>query len=220
MSILVSIVVTAVIGAAAGYGCGWIADSVIEEGTGKKPRPSGVYFAVAGGLLAAALSAAAGGELATLRLAVFMLMLAGIALADAKAMLIPDTLSIGGAALGVLLSGLPGAPGFVPALIGCGGALLFMVIIATLGSIVFRKEAMGGGDIKMLAMIGAFCGPSGAFVALFAGALAAVVVALPFGTRGRVIPFGVFLAAGGALAGFFGQEVMSGYGSLIMRIAG
>ena len=103
--------------------------------------------------------------------AVFTTLLLAIALTDARTYLIPDELSLGGAALGLVLSPLPGAPAPFESLVGAvvGGALLLAV--AWVGNALFQREAMGGGDVKMLAMIGAFVGWRGVFLTLFLGAL-------------------------------------------------
>ena len=77
-----------------------------------------------------------------------------------------------------------------------------MYLIAVAGRIVFKKEAMGGGDVKMLAMIGAFCGWQGVLFTVFAGSLAGSMI---FGfinyvlKREKLVPFGLFLAVGAAL---------------------
>lgn len=110
---------------------------------------------------------------------IFMTLLLAIALTDVRTYLIPDELSIGGMLLGLLLSLLPGGVTPVSSLIGtvAGGALL--LVVAWLGGIVFRKEAMGGGDIKMLGMIGAFTGWRGVFLTLFLGALLGSILYAP-----------------------------------------
>ncbi|MBA2565367.1 MAG: prepilin peptidase [Gemmatimonadetes bacterium] len=101
----------------------------------------------------------------------FTTLLLAIALTDLRTYLIPDELSIGGALLGLLVSLLPGGLTPLHSLVGAvvGGGLLYAV--AWLGALVFRKEAMGGGDIKMMAMVGAFVGWQGVFLTLFIGSL-------------------------------------------------
>jgi leader peptidase (prepilin peptidase)/N-methyltransferase len=107
---------------------------------------------------------------------VFTTLLLAIALTDVRTYLIPDELSVGGLVLGLLLSLLPGGLKPLDALLGAvlGGALLLGV--AWLGARLFRKEAMGGGDIKMLAMVGAFTGWRGVFLTLFLGALLGSII--------------------------------------------
>jgi leader peptidase (prepilin peptidase)/N-methyltransferase len=107
---------------------------------------------------------------------VFITLLLAIALTDVRTYLIPDELSVGGMVLGILLSLLPGGLTPLDALLGAvaGGGLLLGV--AWLGAHMFGKEAMGGGDIKMLAMVGAFTGWRGVFLTLFLGALMGSII--------------------------------------------
>jgi leader peptidase (prepilin peptidase)/N-methyltransferase len=81
------------------------------------------------------------------------------------------------------------------------------------------REGMGLGDVKLLAMIAAFLGLSGALLALFAGVLAAALyglalLALRRATAASKLPFGSFLAAGGLFAALFGPGLLAWYGSL------
>lgn len=112
---------------------------------------------------------------------------------DLDHMIIPDRFSIGGMVLGVLLSicfpALQGVEASMPivdnikagvlsimgALIGAG----LVYWIAVLGEVVFRKPAMGEGDVKFVGFIGAFCGWQGAVFSMFGGALIGSVVLLP-----------------------------------------
>lgn len=112
---------------------------------------------------------------------------------DLDHMIIPDRFSIGGMVLGVGLSfafpvlhaveGLPlvahlqsGLKAAIGALVGAG--LVYWV--AVLGEIVFRKPAMGEGDVKFVGFIGAFCGWQGAVFAMFGGALIGSIILLPY----------------------------------------
>jgi leader peptidase (prepilin peptidase)/N-methyltransferase len=111
---------------------------------------------------------------------------------DLDHMIIPDRFSIGGMVIGVVLSfifpalhgveGLPvvaniqsGVTAIIGALIGAG----LVYWIAVLGEIVFRKPAMGEGDVKFVGFIGAFCGWQGAVFAMFGGALVGSAILLP-----------------------------------------
>ncbi len=111
---------------------------------------------------------------------------------DLDHMIIPDRFSIGGMVIGVILSfifpslhGLEGMPlvsnihSGVTAIIGAliGAGLVYW--IAALGEIIFRKPAMGEGDVKFVGFIGAFCGWQGAVFSMFGGALMGTVVLLP-----------------------------------------
>ena len=143
---------------------------------------------------------------------VFLTLLLAIAVADLRFYIIPDELSVGGAVLGLALAFLPGAPTILQALVGAvvGGGVLW--IVAIVGTWAFRKEAMGGGDIKMLAMIGAFLGWKGALLTIFLGALAGTLVFVPLAWKtDRLVPFGVFLAVGAALALTVGDDLLAWY---------
>jgi len=124
---------------------------------------------------------------------------------DIDHMIIPDRFSIGGMLLGVLLSAVfpalhhaeaPAPAGHVQgAILASLGALVgsgLVYWIAILGEIVFRKPAMGEGDVKFVGFIGAFCGWQGALCAVFGGALIGSVALAPAlawrrlaGERGR-----------------------------------
>jgi leader peptidase (prepilin peptidase)/N-methyltransferase len=119
---------------------------------------------------------------------------------DFDHMIIPDRFSIGGMVIGVAISicfpslhGIEGQPildniqagvvSIIGALIGAG----LVYWIAVLGEIVFRKPAMGEGDVKFVGFIGAFCGWQGAVFAMFGGALLGSIILLPILLIGRLL---------------------------------
>lgn len=141
-----------------------------------------------------------------------MTLLLAIAVADLRFYIIPDELSLGGAVLGLALAFLPGEPTILGALLGAavGGGVLW--IVAIVGTWAFRKEAMGGGDIKLMAMIGAFLGWRGALLTIFLGALAGTIVFVPIAWKtDKLVPFGLFLAVGAALAFYVGDDLLRWY---------
>ncbi|MYA32696.1 MAG: prepilin peptidase [Gemmatimonadales bacterium] len=144
--------------------------------------------------------------------AVLFTLLLAIAVIDARHYVIPDALSLGGCAAGLALSVLPGSTRPFTAI---GGALLgfaLLYVVGRLGEKVFRKPALGGGDVKMMAMVGAFLGPGGALLTIFLGALAGSLVYGPVSLRtGKPVPFGTFLALGGAVAFLFGDTLFDWY---------
>jgi leader peptidase (prepilin peptidase)/N-methyltransferase len=142
----------------------------------------------------------------------FLTLLLAIAVTDARFYVIPDELSLGGAVLGVALALLAGRPTLQEAAIGAvaGGGALWL--IAILGTWAFKKEAMGGGDIKLMTMIGAFLGWKGALLTVFLGALAGTLVFVPIAWRSdKLVPFGLFLAVGAALALYLGDPLLDWY---------
>lgn len=149
----------------------------------------------------------------------FVTILLAIAVADLRFYIIPDELSLGGAVLGIVLAGIlelrgvaPGGIGLQEAVLGAvaGSAVLWIVAIA--GEKALGKEAMGGGDIKMMALIGAFLGWKGALLTIFLGALAGTLVFVPISMRSdRLVPFGLFLALGAGLTLHLGAPLLDWY---------
>jgi leader peptidase (prepilin peptidase) / N-methyltransferase len=156
---------------------------------------------------------------AALSSALFFTILLGIALSDGRTYIIPDEFSIGGMVIGLGLSFIPGGIDPLSAFLGAlvGGGLLWLV--AVVGEWVFKKEAMGGGDIKMLAMIGAFIGIQGVLLTLFLGALFGSVVFGPISLKtGKLVPFGIFLALGAAIAEIWGNQLVAWYMQTIVGV--
>lgn len=139
---------------------------------------------------------------------------------DLEHQIIPDEVSLGGLAAGVLLSTLmPSIHGetiwwrsLLHSLAGAlmGGAIIYAT--GVVGSFIFRKEAMGGGDVKLLAMLGAFLGWKKVILAFFL----APVLALPLGLfllvkRVRVIAYGPFLSLAGWVCFLWGDKIINWY---------
>lgn len=100
-----------------------------------------------------------------------------------------------------------------------GVALLLLAIRGTYKALR-KRDGMGLGDVKMLAMIAAFLGFWPAVLAMFVGVLTAAVYSVGLVMRGRAgaatrIAFGSFLAVGGLVAAVFGQRVVEWYGGLL-----
>lgn len=153
-----------------------------------------------------------GPEWPALSTALFFTLLLGIALTDARTYIIPDEFSVGGTVLGLALSFAPGGIDPLRAVTGAAFGFGLLWLVAVVGQWAFRKEAMGGGDIKMLAMIGAFLGIPGVLLTLFLGALLGSVVFGPISLRtGKLVPFGIFLAAGAAIAEPWGDDLVGWY---------
>jgi len=173
---------------------------------------------LATGLIWAGAFAAHGPAWESLRGAVFLTILLGIALADARYYIIPDEFSIGGTVLGLASAFLPGGVGWLEAAIGAAVGFAVLWAIGRLGKLAFRKDAMGGGDIKMMAMVGAFLGAPGVLLTLFLGAALGALIFGPISYRtGKLVPFGIFLAAGAAVAYGWGDALVGWYLDTILR---
>ena len=153
-----------------------------------------------------------GASLHALAGAVFGTILLGIGVTDARHYLIPDQYTLGGLVLALLLSLGGGVHGFLQALLGAATGFALLYAVAQGGAWLFKEEAMGGGDIKMMAMIGAFVGWRGVLVTVFSGAVLGLLVFGPLSLRKkRLVPFGVFLALGAAVTFVFGDAIVAWY---------
>src|SRR5690606_29799737 len=108
--------------------------------------------------------AAYGVSIEALSAALFLTLLLGIAVTDARTFTIPDQFTLGGLVLGLALAALPGGMSLSRALLGAAVGFGVLYGVALLGEWWLKKQAMGGGDIKMMAMVGAFLGPVGALL--------------------------------------------------------
>ncbi|GIW52430.1 MAG: type 4 prepilin-like proteins leader peptide-processing enzyme [Gemmatimonadales bacterium] len=152
-----------------------------------------------------------GPGLTALTAAIFGTLLLGIAVTDARHYLIPDEYTWGGLVLGLALAWRNGLPGFWQAILGAGVGFGLLYFIAWAGERVFKEEAMGGGDIKMMAMVGSYIGWQGVLLTLFGGALLGTLVFVPLSLkRRRLVPFGVFLAAAAAFS-FVWKDALLGW---------
>jgi leader peptidase (prepilin peptidase) / N-methyltransferase len=167
---------------------------------------------VASGLLWLAAAVRYGWSWQTLSVAIFLTLLLGIALTDARTYIIPDEFSIGGLVLGLALSFAPGGITPLWSLAGAATGFGFLYLAGLLGEWWLKKPAMGGGDIKMMAMVGAFLGPLGAVLTIFLGALVGTLIFLPITLRtSKLVPFGIFLAVGAAVTEAWGGAIVEWY---------
>jgi len=154
----------------------------------------------------------------------FLTLLFGISLSDARFYIIPDEFSIGGTVLGLAAAFAPGGIGWIEAFTGAAAGYLSLWVVAVGGTWVMKRffpgrleeagvdQAMGGGDIKMMMMVGAFVGAWGVVETVFLGSVLALIVFGPMAAFSkRLIPLGVFLAAAGAVAYGWGDALVVWY---------
>ncbi|HUR95528.1 MAG TPA: prepilin peptidase [Gemmatimonadales bacterium] len=155
--------------------------------------------------------------LEALRGAAFFTVLLGIAMTDARAYIIPDEFSLGGLVLGVLFALAVGWQALGVAVLGAAVGFGLLWLVAVLGEWYFEQEAMGGGDIKMMAMVGAFLGWRGTLLTIFLGALIGSLIFVPLSLTGhkKLVPFGIFLALGAAATYLVGPAILDWYGGYV-----
>jgi leader peptidase (prepilin peptidase) / N-methyltransferase len=176
-------------------------------------------------------------SLQSLKYCIFAAILIALVFTDLETLLLPDELTIGGLIIGLVFAIFVPVPdstfrlivgifGFHPG--GRAGMLgegLFGAIVPA-GTLWFggwlfeklrHKEGLGFGDVKMLAMVGAFLGISGALLTIIVGALAGSIVGLAFikltgkDTATYQLPLGTFLGAAAFFAAIEGQSVVGWY---------
>jgi leader peptidase (prepilin peptidase)/N-methyltransferase len=149
------------------------------------------------------------------------LLLLTISIIDLNHKLILNVLTLPGIIIGLTSSVFINLVSIKQALLGVllGGGFLWLIGIVGKG--LFKKDSMGGGDIKLGAMIGAFIGPQ-VVVALFLSFfLAMPVVAIGLGCgrlrMGGTLPFGPFISLGTVILVFFGPTLYDLYFRLFVN---
>jgi len=153
---------------------------------------------------------------ATLVYWIFASALVTITFIDLDHQIIPDVISLPGIVVGFVCSFFIPWLGWLDSFLGIllgGGTLL---AIAWLYEKLAKREGMGGGDIKLLGMLGAFLGWKAIFPIVFIASLAGTLVGVPLmllqkGDTKLAIPFGPFLAFAATVYLFWGQGIIRWY---------
>ena len=138
---------------------------------------------------------------------VLLAALIAISAIDLQHLLIPDVITLPGILVGLVANVATGRMSWIDSVLGITLASgLFLAII------LVSRGGMGGGDLKLGAMLGAFLGWKALLFALFVAVILGGVLGIALvasGLRGRkdAVPFGPFLAVGGAMALFWGERV-------------
>jgi leader peptidase (prepilin peptidase)/N-methyltransferase len=130
--------------------------------------------------------------------------------------IIPDAITLPGIVVGICTSLWLTPVGIGNAVLGVllGGGLF--LLMAVLSVVILKREGMGGGDIKLIAMIGAFLGWQAVLVTIFLGAVLGAfvgIVLMLLRRQGRKepVPFGPFLAIGALLTMVWGDTILTWY---------
>lgn len=146
----------------------------------------------------------------------FAAALVTITFIDLDHRIIPDVISLPGIVVGLAISFVSPLVTPLDALLGAlaGGGVLLAVAFAY--QAIRGQEGMGGGDVKLLAMIGAFLGWQSVFVTLMIASLIGSLIGVGLMLYQRAdtklaIPFGPFLACGALVYLFFGDRILAFY---------
>jgi leader peptidase (prepilin peptidase)/N-methyltransferase len=134
---------------------------------------------------------------------------------DIEHRILPNVITIPGVAIGLSFSFVT-EPGWVSSLIGIGVGGGVLLLVAEVYLRVRKDEGLGMGDVKMLAMIGAFLGWKLTLLTLVAGSLLGSVVGVGLIMSGKgsmkyALPFGTFLAVAALLSAAWGEAVVQWY---------
>jgi len=177
------------------------------------------------GVLTLALFLRFGPTLAFAVLFVFCSALLVITFIDIEHQIIPDEISLPGIVIGFICSFFLEGHSWLNSLLGIllgGGSLL---LVAYVYQWLTGKEGMGGGDIKLLAMMGAFLGWKSVLFIIFASSLIGSVVGVSIMLLQKkdskfAIPFGPYLAFGAVLYIFYGRQIIHWYLSIGAPVRG
>ncbi|MCK4249558.1 MAG: prepilin peptidase [Candidatus Omnitrophica bacterium] len=148
--------------------------------------------------------------------------------------IIPDEITLGGLAAGIIVSlvypylhqtpflfeswplwrriGYSGFQSVLGAL--AGGGSIYLIGVA--GTLAFKKESMGGGDVKLMAMLGAFMGWKMVlltfFIAPFFGSVVGIIMKIK--TKAEIMPYGPYLSLAAIISMIWGQEILSYFFSI------
>jgi leader peptidase (prepilin peptidase)/N-methyltransferase len=136
---------------------------------------------------------------------------------DLEFRIIPNSLTYSGIIVGIAIAFVSPHMLWWKSILGAAVGIGLFIAVAFLGRLLFRKDSMGGGDVKLAGVLGAFLGADKLLVVLMLSAVIGAVisiVALRMSARMRrdhLIPFGPFLAIAAVLVSFYGEEIVDFY---------
>jgi leader peptidase (prepilin peptidase)/N-methyltransferase len=135
---------------------------------------------------------------------------------DLEHQIIPDRITLPGIVVGFVVSFFIPQLGWLNSLIGIVGGGGILLLIAWLYQVIAKKDGMGGGDVKLLAMMGAFFGWKAVIFIIFVSSLLGSVIGVTLMVIQKkdttlAIPFGPFLAGAAVLYIFYGPRIIHWY---------
>jgi leader peptidase (prepilin peptidase)/N-methyltransferase len=157
--------------------------------------------------------------------ALLCFLLLGLAFTDWETLLVPDALTLAGLLAGILIAFIHGAlrtP--LEAIAGAALGAIILLLISGTYYLLRRQQGLGLGDVKLLAMIGAFLGPAQMMLAFFIGTIATAIAAIAWLLVRRFpgrwsmhpLPYGTFLSFAGIFSLFWGPKIIASYLAIAM----
>ena len=148
--------------------------------------------------------------------ALYSSVLVALALIDAEHFILPNRITYPFIVIGLALSAVVTFTNLPSSLLGAAAGASILLALIGIWWLWRGEQGMGFGDVKMLAMLGAFLGLQGVAVSLFLAALTGSAIGLALvarsgGTLRTRLPFGVFLSVGGLIALFAGRYLVLSY---------
>jgi len=149
----------------------------------------------------------------------FLVALSGV---DIATMRLPNVLTLSGAITAIVLTLLFKREEWLRMILGGAEGLGLLMMMGLIGRLLFHKETLGMGDVKLAGMMGLYLGPAatagmfafGVFIGSLIGGTLQIIAGRGWGQK---IPFGPYLAAGGIIALLWGKDVWLWYVSLALR---
>ncbi len=153
-------------------------------------------------------------------LAAFLAGLVVVSFIDLDYQIIPNAITLPGIPLGLLAGLLLGAPPLLDRTIGMLAGTGFLYLVLYYGGAVYGQEAMGEGDLNLIAMVGAFLGWKAVALTILLGCLSGSAIGLTLIALRRLgrrqhIPFGPFLSLGAVISLFWGDRLIAWYARLL-----
>jgi leader peptidase (prepilin peptidase)/N-methyltransferase len=148
----------------------------------------------------------------------FIAAMVALVFIDFDHQILPNAITLPGAVLGLAVAGPRSDLAFLDALLGAALGAGSLFLVAEFYFRLRRIEGLGMGDVKMMAMVGAFVGWKGVLLTLFLGSLAGTLVGLVVMARQKgdlrtKLPFGTFLGLGAIATAYGGDRLISWYSS-------
>jgi leader peptidase (prepilin peptidase)/N-methyltransferase len=155
----------------------------------------------------------------TVQAAFLLLFLSGLVVVsfiDLDHQIIPNAITLPGIPVGLLAGALLGEPPLLDRVMGSLGGAGFLYLVLLYGGLLYGQEAMGEGDLNLIALVGAFLGWRAVIVTILVGcfvgsAAGLTLMALKRLGRREHIPFGPFLSLGAVIALFWGNALTAWY---------